>query len=225
MNHFESVVSFSEPILKNWLSNQSDIYNAEIVQQQYLYSMAKGSMRSSSSFYTLIEQDKHHDLPVLARLSLERYMKADFARRSPTNAVALMIHEVKTVIIKLNKLAKLPSSDSAMLILKVSDLEKDLQKFEGLVDPDYPKDLSMFRIFELCELEEIYRGAYHELSKVAHGGFHSGFKDVRADGLLNFLALMTPVDATNMLYMTYHETPAYGYESLRESIYDRCFQK
>ena len=224
MNHYERVVRFSEPILKDWVSNQSDTYDASTVQKQFLYSMANGSLRSATSFFTLLEQGKSHDLPVLARLSLERYLKADFASRTPVNAVALMIHETKTVIDKLGKLERLPSSDSVMLNSKIGDLEADLATFETLVAPDYPKGLTMFRVFELCELEAIYRGAYHILSQTAHGGFHSGFEDVAVDGLLNFLALMTPVDAANMLHMTKEDEEAGGYQELRTSISNFCFR-
>jgi hypothetical protein len=145
-------------------------------------------------------------------------VKADFARRSETNAVALMIHEVATNIKKLQQLRDLSTHDPTDLQTKIDELRDDKVTLEGLVGADYPTNLSVFFLFQACDLESIYRTSYHMLSRSVHTGFHSGYTAVQPDPVMAFYALMTPVEASNFLHFIVTGEIHPEYPALRASI-------
>jgi len=93
-----------------------------------------------------------------------------------------------------------------------------------MIDAGYPKELNMFRVFELCELDWMYRGGYHLLSRSAHAGFHSGFTDVEPDGYIHFLIHMTPVEISNYLHWSITGESAEGHAAFRKDISAASFK-
>lgn len=225
MHLSNQAISFSQSILNDWLKDQPQSYDSKTVQQQLIYSLASGAVRSLSSFSLLEEHGITHDLPIISRILLERYVKADFARRSETNAVALMIYEATKNIRKLELLRDLPSGDASGLQKKIDELHDDKITLERLVSPDYPTNLSEFELFKNCDLESVYRSSYHWLSRSVHSGFHSGYTEVTMDPVMKFYALMTPVETSNFLHMLRSGIRHEDYDALRKDITDACFNR
>ena len=222
---FDKVKAFATPLVEHWSQNQPADYDADTVQQQYLFSMASGALRSAHSFAILEQANALHDLPVVARILLERSVRADYAHQSSTNAVALLISECTERIDKLEKFRDLPDSNTAGLQAKIDSIKADVTEFEKLIPPDYPRGLKFYRICELCDLKEVYRSAYHLLSQPVHGSFHSGFQDVTVDEVMRFLMLMAPVETSNFIHWVVEGGVADGYWDLRKEISSAAFPK
>lgn len=223
MSIFDQVKDFSVPLLERWRVNQPKQYDASAIQQQYLFSMAWGSLRSSQSFAILEQANAFHDLPAIARILLERYVRADFARRSNANAVALMVSECREQIEKLKKLRDFPSSNDEGIQAKIERLEEDVAEITKIGPSEFPRIGNVYQIFELCDLQKVYRSAYYLLSQQVHGSFRSGFEEVTIDEVMRFLMLMVPVETSNFLNMVSFGDAAEGFLDLRENILSVAF--
>lgn len=224
MTIYEKVTDFAATIVDRWGQNQPIEYNADTIQQQYLFAMASGALRSLHSFATLEQANSLHDLPIIARILLERSVRADFARRSKANAIALMISEGNERIDKMEKFLSLRNGNVEGLKDKIDSLKEDLAELEKHLEAGYPRGLNVFRIFELCDLEAVYRSAYHLFSQPVHGSFHSGFQSVKVDPVMRFVMLMAPVETANFLHMVVAGEAAPGYWDLRGEIKCAAFE-
>lgn len=154
-------------------------------QQRYLFSMAQGCLLSSKSYLMLREADLFHDLPVIARVMLERDIYSIYASESVENAVRLLIKE--TSVNRMEMLDKIVSPEEKDKDDVIKRYEVDISNLTDLIGPgEVPQNA--YSYFKLVGLEDLYRSAYFRLSESVHGHFQTGFDSDLPIGLSNYIA-------------------------------------